>query len=552
MASPEAMAYNPESHSRTVLDAYEFAESDDLRKDVNEIFGIEGVTSGNLSVLAHAARELDYQDDLFVRPTSFSGKLIALIMGLGACISRIDNLYLTSMQHFLLIPKGAGAIWNIDGYGYRYTDMVKRDKDFLAFESWRVQLSDAKLDTKVCRKELPPWFKLQVQSEANYQNNLEQELRYVIFPPATNLAAYYYDLFLDSPDLKGKPGSQALNALGRVLHLVQDMTVPHHVVGLLGSKHIEYEAYVDALYLNLKTIKAPAIISRHLQERPFLSGNLSVTDLMVEIAEYTRSLEVAEGRFHDGLYFPGDIEDEKNKNRIRNLTNLSIAANVAVLKKAMSDWKTRHSDSSKMGKGEYFAQPAGESKGEVGEFSDFRDVPIEKIISPDFLVLANERQKAKVLESLSGIRNSLSDFHARRITELDFQNEVAKAKQQLSGVFIELLGVDSTEQEVKLLKLGTTMYRAPIINYRQPQPDEVATYSKWQSYSDAKLRFESSLKYLRLIVRDVLLKIEQAHIKGEANIPTAAIEGFGDMGNLEEKSRNVREAEQLFREQFRY
>jgi hypothetical protein len=60
---------------------------------------------------------------------------------------------------------------------------------------------------------------------------------YTVFPPADNMARYWFEVFLQPPSGR-KPN---VACLGPVLHAIQDASVPHHAFGCLGNYHADYE-----------------------------------------------------------------------------------------------------------------------------------------------------------------------------------------------------------------------------------------------------------------------------------------------------------------------
>jgi len=65
---------------------------------------------------------------------------------------------------------------------------------------------------------------------------------------ALNLAVEYYDKALEYWYLQDV--NKAMFFLGAAVHLVQDMTVPHHANIRLLDKHRQYENYIKRTYLN--------------------------------------------------------------------------------------------------------------------------------------------------------------------------------------------------------------------------------------------------------------------------------------------------------------
>jgi hypothetical protein len=357
-----AQAYSPRTHEQTVLDALDYMErqaSDEqaLRewttadtKNNAQLFkkNVDDLSSR----LANGAKDTDYRGDLYFRYTTLAGRFLGFVLGIDECFWRLnvpfgEEQYLTSMQHFLSLPIGEGEIWPTDGYSYRYTD--QQQEDFWAMSIFATYLGGVRIARQPC-PEPPRWFPgKNVNSAEYYQNNLNRDMNQFVFPPATNRAVYAYDQFLNER-VGGRPSSDGLHSLGVVLHLAQDMTMPHHVIGLLGGGHADYEAFVENMYVKDKNRGSPSPmfrphnenIAKHLREIECLQGDCKIEDMMKELAWYTLEIEKKEGRERGGHYFPADISSANNIKRAENLLHLAIAANVAIIRKAWHDWKRRN------------------------------------------------------------------------------------------------------------------------------------------------------------------------------------------------------------------
>jgi hypothetical protein len=134
-----------------------------------------------------------------------------------------------------------------------------------------------------------------------------------------------------------------LESLARVLHLAQDMTVPHHVIGLLGAGHETYEKSVESLVEQGGSLVDADRISEHLEKRRCFQLQCSLQELFEAIARYTLGSERKAGRIDkDSHYLPGQISYEKTLDRAHELVNLAIASNIVILKVAWRDWSRQH------------------------------------------------------------------------------------------------------------------------------------------------------------------------------------------------------------------
>jgi len=348
-----AGAYTQETHGRLIEEAFHFmGQHTDNYRDILELWPSTMHRDVRLSDrLVSGANAADTRADLYYRRTSRFGRIMGFFLGIDECFQYLEvpfgyKGHFTAMQHFLVLPRGPGKIWRYDGYAYQTSD--KKGDDFLAFGFPLVYYSHAKIDIKQCGGGgIPSWFERGVKPVRlpQLRKNLEQELPYVIYPPATSLAEYDYDEFLKdiAPDFP-RPGIPGLESLARVLHLAQDMTVPHHVVGVLGSGHTRYEGAVEGWLNTRRHELVDDVRIRHfLEEGRCLQLQCQLTDIFMALADYTIQFERREGRVDkNNVYMLSNITTDNAFRRAQELVNLAIAANVAILKAAWKDWAGKH------------------------------------------------------------------------------------------------------------------------------------------------------------------------------------------------------------------
>ena len=361
-AAPSCFAYKADTHKKLV--GYVFGYMKMHEEEYQDILktwraGMQGVSLAQK--LKYGAQEADLRDDLHYKPFSDFGKWMGSLLGLWPFNSKkkcfnqlnIPNVYaghFTAMQHFLVNPeKKSGTIWPIDGYSYK--NSIKDWDDWLASASPLVTLSSIQIVAENCKSPFLPWFKSGVPPEKmqDFQDNFKDySLVDLTFPPATNLAQYGYEEFLsDKAQDFQRPGSKGLDRLGLVLHLAQDMTVPHHVIGVLGKFHSAYEAWVQE---SLRGLIDDKRIDEHLRSRRCFEGKCSVEFLLEKIGEYTLEFEKHRDRLGLDLraYNPSPIPFENLKQKdeywekAKDLVNLAIASNVVILKMAWRDWSQAH------------------------------------------------------------------------------------------------------------------------------------------------------------------------------------------------------------------
>lgn len=552
-----ATGYNPITHRQIVTDAVDFVVSQSEMQD----FAIQSLTDPNvddvgkkneerlLGILGQSAFEADYKDDVFFRYTKWYGRLFAFVKDLDECFSRHGDLSFTSMQHFMVIPQQPGRIWQIDGYSYEYTDRDRDDLDYLAFSSFVVDWSGVKLDTEICQRELPPWWSTGVYQPGNYQNNMGQYLKYVVFPPASNMANYFYDKFMHDVGVNGKPSSQALNYLGRVMHLIQDMTVPHHVIGTLGQKHQEYEKNVDAWYvMGLAPLRDDGLIQKQLKEVPCLNTDCTMTQMLNEVAEYTRRAEISAGHLNitNGRYAIGVSDDEAELHRTTELVNLAIAANVAILKKAAKDWSATHASASKSQSNPQSGivmTPSTVVGRESRYFEDFSQISPELFIGSRFLALLSPSDKTEVLGIMGSTQSIIIDFENGQLTRSQFVESIDAKALRLEEFLRNQIQtrpqlLSSPAGRINTQGLGS-------ISFRKPTKQERTHMDQWRAYNASQERFLASIQFVNQVIITSMLGIEEKHRRGTTLIPDAAIAG-SDSSSNEAVMRDLTKAKDKF------
>jgi hypothetical protein len=551
-----ANGYNPITHRQIVEDAIDFVDLPGLSRDgtVGVIQALTGLTEDDINniarerltaILGQSAFETDYKDDLFFRYTKWYGWLFAVFMDLDECFSRHKELSFTSMQHFMVIPQQPGRIWQIDGYSYEYTDRDRDDLDYLAFSSFVVDWSGVKLDTETCQRELPPWWRPDVYHPGNYENNTQQFLKHVTFPPASNMATYFYDKFLQDIGINGKPTSQALNYLGRVMHLIQDMTVPHHVIGTLGQNHQGYEKKVDALYaMRLAPLRDNRLIEQTIKSVPCLNSDCTITQMLNEVAEYTRRAEVNAGHLSivDGRYTLEHGSDEDTLQRIRELVNLAIAANVALVRKAAKDWSMTHSgtDGSKRNSD---IIPSRDEAEEKLYFDDFSQIRPEYFIGGKVLAILSGDDKAQLIEIMRSAQVTISGFVNGDLTRSEFGESIDEVTLRLEGFYRKQI-VTHPELLSSTVRLNTKT--RPSLSFRQPSEQERTNLARWRSYDGDRDKFAASIQFMNQTIFSAMIGIEEKHRLGTIPIPEAAIAGFDDSSN-ESVIRDLNKAKDKFK-----
>lgn len=187
-----------------------------------------------------------------------------------------DGYCLTAFNHFIDIQKGPGLFDDYDGYAYHRGSACRgqfQDAADAASGFWAAllaKISGFKVDAGLAgywfndeyvHAPCHPWYRgcspaverYSFPAEEGQYGSVRDELAarfplaastggrgkgipYSVFMPVDNMARYWYGRFLETEDPQ---------ALGPVLHAIQDASVPHHAAGYSGNWHGRYETDAD-------------------------------------------------------------------------------------------------------------------------------------------------------------------------------------------------------------------------------------------------------------------------------------------------------------------
>jgi hypothetical protein len=361
-----AHAYDPTTHQQLVEEAFAYMERypEEYQDVLVQWPKRVHPDVAPRRILPDAAYKADERTDLRFKITSEGVRQFALLVGIPDCFTKLSAPYwgwqhFTAMQHFIRV-EDTGHVWRpYDGYSYAtseyaFTDWVAIASQAILFSSVKVATTNAQCPGA----HVPKWFTMKSDREA-LKSNLQRDLSGFIFPPANAVAAVDYATFLASRgrNFKG-PDRGGLTALGRILHLAQDMTVPHHVRGVLGDGHVEYERNIQTLFKDYhKDVIDHETIAQHLKERQCLAKHCFTDQFLRELAHYTRDYERQERQRFSHLYTSRiptshqmvSFEPTTMGPSFRvagHLVNLAIAANVALIKASWKNWSSQHFGSS--------------------------------------------------------------------------------------------------------------------------------------------------------------------------------------------------------------
>ncbi len=382
-----------------------------------------------------------------------------------------ETRYFTSLSHFMNAQHGEGY-WDTNGYYYHTSNQSGKDKKAMA--SFWVTLCDVEIDNSPGYSPAYWWYSDPDRkvSFAVYQENAEKEIQHTRFMPIDNMARRGYDWFVHH--VYGYPHrDEALRLLGRVFHAVQDATVPHHVLGLMGEGHGEYEDYVSVQYvgdyagITKPGFYNPALVREHLNDRDFLrtDQDFTVNQIVTELARYVKDREIDKWNnveYEDGktVFHPGT----NSFNRVRELVHLAIAANVVILRKAYVEWGIRHDalypdypgyadmfpdrPPSPLPPEEYWAPPPTdlglelreegilpELEEAMGMVRDYKTEDPSTFYPPDFLSKVDVEQRNELIVCAEGLRDAISSYCGRELTQSEVLAEMTEREGRLTAVF---------------------------------------------------------------------------------------------------------------------
>ncbi len=354
-------------------------------------------------VLIRSVIDVDYQPDLWLSSWYRSPFAGGRVKYLGM---------LTSLYHFLNVTK-PGVFWDYDGYAYRHTDGTGNDA-YLGMSGMRVR---GDLSFPLGGRAYNDAHRRGLTYLGIYRHGFkgsEQDWRQLFFegaaaqavlPPSYIPAQMAYEGFLASKraernkleewdsllpvadgyiflrkvkhhywrqEIFGLP--LALDSLGVTLHMLQDLSMPHHAQGLAGYCHPELEEIVDKLVCgtekvpdlsqyaagyfdvgltqNCQKLYDPNVVKKIMSASRLINMNqkLNIRDTFVEIAQQSAlwkfgklDKEMVATRLPDKTFLSGKncaiLQHESVFNQIKFQYNLAVAYSLFVFEKSLKDWE---------------------------------------------------------------------------------------------------------------------------------------------------------------------------------------------------------------------
>ena len=514
--------------------------------------------------LEKATAEVDYRHDLGLYVNEW---LCRKRYGISTVydtsfVSRHEEL--TGLMHFVN-ASAPPDFWVHDGYFYLFSNQNGADHDAMVSAGTFLPLVVA-CGLEIDNKRAPAYWRYKqpdlLVSDAYYEMNAESPfIPMVRFPPVGNMAAYWWDRMMEVAPEATYLGylPPQFDKLGYVLHALADVAVPHHALGFLGEGHVDYEDFVEALFVPspMGVIYDPTIIRKHLTERPFLNVVNSVKDMVEGEAAYVVAQEIAAGRRSgNGRFHPGDGDI----NRVRDLVNLSIASSVAVLRKAWLEYGTRYdvlNPESKWtppklepptiptepvgpglpggwGRGSWRLVWDATQEREMARISgqstrSVRAAPPPLVRAPvaepslaalgpgtlyraDFRTNVSKALMARLDRTTDGIKHLLTRASEKSISQEDFGIELAVKQKELSetmsAALREFTGrVPTSGAEAEPSDTASSGQHSYAPRF-QPSTTDVSTVAAWQAYTLRARRYRAVAGLLEMTVLRALLDAE--------------------------------------------
>lgn len=204
----------------------------------------------------------------------------------------LDQRTLTAFNHFIDIKKGPGRFDDYDGYSYhrgsahgeqfqpasevagRWEYLLARLTGFKVDEGIQYWLNDEYVHApgrKWYRGCSPSLERYSFPRDARRYPGKRAELAarfplterrgqkgrgvpYSVFMPLDNLARYWWGQFQ-----RRLRQADRIEALGPVMHAVQDASIPHHAAGYNGNWHVQYEDVLNRLAVRFS--RKPAVLA---------------------------------------------------------------------------------------------------------------------------------------------------------------------------------------------------------------------------------------------------------------------------------------------------
>ncbi len=175
-----------------------------------------------------------------------------------------SNHNLTTYNHFIDIRKGAGIYDDFDGYGYQRGSGHKNQNELIAgygkdhwINYWFNDEYVHALGRQWYRGCSPSIERYSFFRDKNNFSSISEEainrfpkaestgeegngIPYSVFMSVDNMARYWYWQFKNN---------RKINAIGYVMHAIQDASIPHHAAGCSGNWHQAYEGSLDFLLM---------------------------------------------------------------------------------------------------------------------------------------------------------------------------------------------------------------------------------------------------------------------------------------------------------------
>lgn len=551
-------AYEPETHSKMVRDAFDYMYkrlAEDTPGEVYNYKDFENWNSEKDYKIAHqwmGTQSTDYPETILQRYQITTDKLDnaasrtdhyrdiyfkynSFFWPFSECSNEFADHNYTSLSHFLLFHWAQRDLWKVPGYSYELSNRDGLDETAFAFFG---KLGGVEVATN-CGFPLKYQGDPDLNAPDQYKENWERKLKHIRFPPATSMAWFHYKDFLSSPESGLAP--RDIKHLGPVFHAFQDMSVPHHVIGVLGYGHADYERLVEAKYKDgeiFDSRKVKEYLSRiESNQGPkwdaissALRTQIDIKQIMQHLAHFVLLYEQYpnnenwKSRYDPNSHrYNPDLDFTENIQRAKDLVNLGIAANVVLLRKAISEWKESpreyivpakiHAMENEEVKEKSFkSQEPNRLKGLIRD--DVSQLEIEDFLPIKWLTRISDHNQDHLNVFIKEGTTKVGSFLKGNPADNGYlDNLTCKFSEEFKDIFWIDKWIFETSNIVSSLKM--TSFEIAYLNrephFRMPTKEEHSTSKLWIKYAKERKIFEKTFLITQAILKKGLFRTLKFH-----------------------------------------
>jgi len=436
------------------------------------------------------------------------------------------KLAFTVFSHFLNVHR-LGDLWNTNGYYYPWVALDEHCKA-LSQSNLANALIRYAHTTVVTDKTLPfvQYKSGLAGSPGDYAGNFAKEISEIRFWPATAMITHWYDQLLSSPITETRLPLR-LHFLGAIAHIMQDMSVPFHAVGISGCGHDEFEAWFEAKIKanDIRDLYDPTIVRKHLRGS-FLDHRQPIAKLALQVAgiasRHCRSTFSRESG-ESATTCRHLVEPAVDRVIARDTFNLAIAGTVVAIRKAIDEWKSTV-DAAGLGAQGTLSRPTLDAGRALQPTGSAASTPSPEphgsttVTSPAplarsyrILDFSNPAQVADLLlgrhaSSSSDIRDSVGRAQQEVLSFLDGHTSQTDFERQLQDAGRRLAESAAFEQEPTPEDVSAIYPDSPpvftdrVYSFRLPTLGETNNPHRWRTYLDERRKYTEAASLLHAAV----------------------------------------------------